>query len=247
MASGAADERLLPEVTRSLMRVLLVDTGVRARIFARSGDLLADSFVLTGPGGQVQVVELPPPANPIIRALERLYDRVVNWLPGRGNLALYQEDARQRADDYEEVIAALQGDSPGMVRGDRDGRLVLTVAVPIQRYRQVLGALMLSKGGDDVERAVRDRRQDILFVFAVAFGVTILLSVYMAGTIARPIHRLAEGAELVRYGQGRQFEIPDFTKRGDEVGDLSGSLRDMTQALWARLDAIEGFACRCGA
>jgi len=46
----------------------------------------------------------------------------------------------------------------------------------------------------------------------------------------------------VRSGKGRQYELPDFTRRGDEIGDLSDSLRAMTEALWHRLDAIEAFA-----
>ena len=82
----------------------------------------------------------------------------------------------------------------------------------------------------------------MLIVFAIALAVTVLLSFYLAGTIARPIRRLAAAAKLVRYGQGRRFEIPDFGRRRDEIGDLSRALRDMTQALWDRLDAIEGFA-----
>src|SRR3546814_6382223 len=40
VATQVGDERLLPEVTRNRMRVLLVDTGVRARIFASSGEIL---------------------------------------------------------------------------------------------------------------------------------------------------------------------------------------------------------------
>jgi two-component system sensor histidine kinase ChvG len=36
--------------------------------------------------------------------------------------------------------------------------------------------------------------------------------------------------------------IPDFSARGDEIGDLSGALREMTSALWQRMDAIERFA-----
>src|SRR3546814_4267342 len=60
--------------------------------------------------------------------------------------------------------------------------------------------------------------------------------------IARPIRRLARAADQVRSGKGRQFELPDFSRRGDEIGDLSDSLRAMTDALWARLDAIEAFA-----
>jgi two-component system sensor histidine kinase ChvG len=37
-------------------------------------------------------------------------------------------------------------------------------------------------------------------------------------------------------------EIPDFTKRRDEIGHLSGALRDMTDALYSRIEAIESFA-----
>ena len=237
------DERLLPEMARHLMRVLLLDAGVRARIFARSGDMVADSFMLIGPGGQVQVMELPPPGDgSILGILERLYEGAVNWLPFSGELPAYHETRVQKAADYSEVERALLGESWGMVRNDPRGRLVLTVAVPVQRYRQVLGALLLSKDGSDVEAAVRDRRLDILVVFGVALAVMILLSIYLAGTIARPVRRLALAADQVRYGKGRQYEIPDFTRRRDEVGDLSGALRDMTEALWARLDAIEGFA-----
>jgi len=242
VATQVGDERLLPEVTRNLMRVLLVDTGVRARIFSRSGEILADSFVLGGPGGQVQIQSLPPEGDRGFDLLRRLLDLATKWVPGKDKFPLYSEAREQKAQDYSEVMGALAGQSPGMVRVDRQGRLVLSVAVPVQRYRQVLGALMLSKDGVDVNAAVDDRRRDILIVCGVAFGVTVLLSFYLAGTIARPIRRLALAADRVRYGKGRQFEIPDFTRRGDEIGDLSDSLRAMTDALWARLDAIEAFA-----
>jgi len=242
VATQVGDERLLPEVTRNLMRVLLVDTGVRARIFARSGEILADSFVLGGPGDQVQIKALPPERESGLGLLRRLLNVIILWLPGEDNFPLYREARVQRAADYDEVTGALAGQSPGMVRLDRQGRLVLSVAVPVQRYRQVLGALMLSKDGAVVDAAVDDRRRDILIVCGVAFAVTVLLSFYLAGTIARPIRRLAQAADQVRSAKGRQFEIPDFSRRGDEIGDLSDSLRAMTDALWARLDAIEAFA-----
>ncbi|MPZ11567.1 MAG: HAMP domain-containing protein [Kiloniellaceae bacterium] len=242
VATQVGDERLLPEVTRNLMRVLLVDTGVRARIFARSGEILADSFVLGSPGGQVQVKALPPEREGGLGLLRRLLNVAARWLPGKDDFPIYRERQEQNADDYLEVTGALGGQSPGMVRLDRQGRLVLSVAVPVQRYRQVLGALMLSKDGAVVDAAVDDRRRDILIVCGVALAVTVLLSLYLAGTIARPIRRLAQAADQVRSAKGRQFEIPDFGRRGDEIGDLSDSLRAMTDALWARLDAIEAFA-----
>ncbi len=242
VATQVGDEQLLPEVTRNLMRVLLVDTGVRARIFARTGDLLADSFVLGGPGGKVQVVALPPEEKGGLSLLGRLYEAVLKWVPGEDDFPLYREEPVQQALHYAEVGGALAGESPGMVRVDRQGRLVLSIAVPVQRYRQILGALMLSKDGADIDAAVDDRRRDILIVCGLALAVTVLLSFYLAGTIARPIRRLAQAADRVRFGKGRQFEIPDFRRRGDEVGDLSDALRSMTEALWNRMDAIEAFA-----
>jgi two-component system sensor histidine kinase ChvG len=41
---------------------------------------------------------------------------------------------------------------------------------------------------------------------------------------------------------GAQPVIPDMSRRGDEIGELSGALKEMTEALWQRLDAIERFA-----
>ena len=38
------------------------------------------------------------------------------------------------------------------------------------------------------------------------------------------------------------MEIPDFTRRRDEIGHLSGTLRDITNALYSRIEAIESFA-----
>jgi two-component system sensor histidine kinase ChvG len=39
-----------------------------------------------------------------------------------------------------------------------------------------------------------------------------------------------------------RVEIPDLSHRRDEIGHLSGSLRDMTDALYNRIEAIESFA-----
>ena len=46
----------------------------------------------------------------------------------------------------------------------------------------------------------------------------------------------------MRHSVKARAEIPDFTDRTDEIGHLSGALRDMTQALYRRIDAIESFA-----
>jgi two-component system sensor histidine kinase ChvG len=46
----------------------------------------------------------------------------------------------------------------------------------------------------------------------------------------------------VRRGVKSREEIPDFSERQDEIGNLSVALREMTNALYARIEAIESFA-----
>jgi two-component system sensor histidine kinase ChvG len=65
---------------------------------------------------------------------------------------------------------------------------------------------------------------------------------YLSGTIADPMRRLAEAADRVRRGRGGRETLPDISDRNDEIGDLSQSLSAMTRALYDRIDAIERFA-----
>ena len=237
-------EVLLPDLARQMMRRLVEPTRTRARLFGKTGRIVADSRVLRGPGDAVQVLELaePEPRDPIARWFEQAYDWVVGRLPQRTNYPVYHESALPKAADYREVEEALRGETASAVRRDPAlGGLVFSVAVPVQRYKEVLGAVMLSTGSGEIEDELRNVRLELLRIFGVALLVTVLLSLYLAGTIARPIRRLAAAAERAR-GRGARVEIPDFTRRGDEIGDLSGSLREMTDALWQRMSAIERFA-----
>jgi len=246
-ADSVAGHQVLKETVRQMVRRLVETTDTRARMFDVAGRLVADSRLLVGSGGLVQIEDLPPPVSGdtmgrALNAVLDVYDRITDRLPGRNDMPPYQEARVQRAEHYAEVVHALAGEKAGAVRSAGQAGMVLSVAVPVQRYKQVLGALMLSTGSHDLDAALRDVQIDILQVFAVALAVTVLLSVYLAGTIARPLRRLAAAAERVRRGHHRQHTIPGFAGRSDEIGDLAGALNDMTEALWQRLDAIERFA-----
>lgn len=236
--------RFDPPIVRTILRRVVAETHARARLFAPTGELLVDSQTL-GPGAIVRLEELPPPrtGNPVVERLLRAFDWVVNWVPRRENLEPYREAADQVADDYPEVMHALGGVSAGAVRSDSRGGMVLTAAVPVQYYRKIAGALLLSSDGRSVERGLRSVREDILKIFAVSLTITILLSFYLARTIARPIRRLAAAAERIRSGTTGRQPRPEFSVvRHDEIGELAMTLRDMTDALWQRMDAIERFA-----
>lgn len=247
LGEGAVDERhatfrLDPQMAREMMRRLVKPTKARARLFDDHGRLIADTNVLDGPGGLVQVSRLPPPVSSVFERLtDVIYDRVIGAFPWRGSFPRYVEPTTDNADSFPDAQRALLGDvaSSVMIRGQG---LILEVAVPVQHYRKVLGAVQLSMGSHGIEAAIRAMRIEFIKVFAFALGVSVLLSIYLAGTIARPIRRLATAADSVRRRPAREAAIPDLTGRGDEIGDLSGALREMTAALWQRVGAIERFA-----
>ena len=235
-------EVLLPDLARQMMRRLVEPTRTRARLFDKAGRLVADSRLLRGAGGAVQVAELPAAEYKglLMRLADGAYDWIANLLPGRHKYPEYREG--QTAQDYREAVQALHGDSGSAVQSDPEtGGLVISVAVPLQRYKQVLGAVMVSTSNREIEEELRTVRLELLRIFGVTLLVTVLLSLYLASTIARPIRRLAMAAQRAR-GRGVRIDIPDVTGRNDEIGELAGSLREMTDALWQRMSAIESFA-----
>ncbi|MEX0695385.1 MAG: stimulus-sensing domain-containing protein [Rhodospirillales bacterium] len=235
---------LVSDVAYQITRRLVEITETRARLFRADGTMIVDSRRLGGAGGTVQIEILRPPEADfdLLDFMLNKYDDLARALSGEDPLPKYRENALQTAGDFAETRAALIGDSAVAARRFGHDDLMLSAAVPVQRYKQVLGAIMLSRDGQHVRSALHDVRLDILKVVAVALSITIALSLYLAGTIARPIRRLAIAAERIRHDRGRKETIPLLTERRDEIGDLAISLKEMTEALWLRMDAIERFA-----
>ena len=233
------------ETARKVVRRLVRPTRVRARLFARNGVLIADSRALLRPGGAIRQEALPPPegSSRVLRALNEVYDWFFFLLSqGRDRAAVYREKPYESAADYEEVRLALGGDEASMVRVSERGRLILSFAIPVQHYKNVYGGLMLSISSAEIDRSVREVRQDIVLVFGIVFILSLLLSLYLARAISQPINRLAAAADRMRRLRSRSVEIPTFSDRRDEIGDLSAALNDLTTELFDRMDAIERFA-----
>jgi two-component system sensor histidine kinase ChvG len=229
-----------PERVAPLLQRLVSPTKTRARIYDRDGVLLVDSRNLFG-RGDVLRFDLPAPTAEKPGLFRRAFIAVRMWF-GRGDLPRYQELGADNGRGYSEIAQALNGQNASMVRVNDRGDVIVSVAVPVQRFRAVHGALMLSTQGADIDDMVEAERLAILKVFLVAAGVMVVLSILLAGTIAEPVRRLADAAESVRRRIRSRVEIPDFTRRHDEIGHLSGTLRDMTNALYSRIEAIESFA-----
>jgi len=230
-----------PERVAPLMRNLITPTRTRARIYDQGGLLILDSENIYARGEVLRQMSETEPAPEPGSFLAEWWNNLVSWMPG-DSFPLYQEYTADEGRRYPEVNSALSGAPADMVRVDADGQLVVSVAVPIQRLRAIVGSLLLSTAPGDIDAIVAQERWSILRIAMIATAVQIGLSLLLAGTIAGPVRRLSEAAERVQTAGNARAEIPDMTDRPDEIGHLSGALRSMTDALYNRIEAIERFA-----
>ncbi len=230
-----------PEQIAPVVRQLIKPTLTRARIYDSDGGLILDSRHLYA-GGQIKQFSLPPVSGKTRRIgwVETIGDFLNKLLQSHSN-PIYQElDGSGK--QYEEVQSALTGAPRHVVRQTEVGKLTISVAIPVQRFRAVLGVLLLSTEGDDIDRIVREERIAILRIFLVASIVILVLSALLASTVATPLRKLSEAAIRVKRGVKSRVEIPDFSNRHDEIGNLSTSISEMTNSLYQRIEAIESFA-----
>jgi two-component system sensor histidine kinase ChvG len=239
-STAALDFPINPEHVAPLLRRIVTPTNTRARVYDRDGALLLDTRTLYM-RGEILRFDLEPVQVQAPNWFQRRWRRLRLWLV-RGELPVYQELGPASGKGYQEVAQAIGGQDGNLVRVTDQGQVIVTVAVPIQRFRAVLGALLLSTQPGEIDAAVESERFVIVKVFLVASAVMIVLSIFLAGTIGGPLRRLADAAEGVRRRIRARVEIPDMTDRTDEIGHLSGAIREMTGALYARIEGIERFA-----
>jgi len=229
-----------PEQSAPLLRSMVEPTGARARVYDREGNLLVDSQGFYA-RGQIMRFDLPP----IETEEAGLFERFWAWIQAQfrsQQLPLYEDVGAENGKVYDEVNMALDGMSTPIVRVDEHGETVVSVGVPVQRLQNVVGALMLSTRGGDIDEIIANERATIMWMASGVTLVTLVLSLALAVTISRPMHRLARAAEHVRRNVKKKRRIPDYSHRRDEIGDLSRALNDMTAAIYRRMEAIETFA-----
>jgi two-component system, OmpR family, sensor histidine kinase ChvG len=239
-AATDVDDRKATE----LLNLLVGPTGMRARIFGRDGATVQDTrFILQR--NQVQSRALPPPGQPdFVGETERWFNRqVYSIMPGDEPPPFIDDEPRPNGRVFEEVKGVLDTGEPGSGRRiNAEGNLIVSVAVPIKRLQYVMGVLMLSTEAGDIDDALRQEWTQLLLGGFIAMVVLAGASWFLLTRITEPLRRLAQGADAVRRGGRLVDAIPNMGHRSDEIGDLSVSLRSMTAALYARMDAIEQFA-----
>lgn len=239
----ANEETRSLDVTKAepLMRQLIAPTHLRARLYDKKGVLLADSRYLLA-RNVVETSELPPLDwwSQTKEWFIRLYDTVMGVRPFAKLAPYFEGGSNGRI--YSEVNQALLGTPSTAERVDEQNKLVLSVAVPVQRFKTVYGVLMVTTEGGDIDDVLREERATLIEVFAVALAVMLISSLYLSGAIAKPVRDLSQAADRVRGGRAGRETIPTLEERHDEIGDLAQSFSGMTRALYNRIDAIESFA-----
>lgn len=227
-----------PVQAQTVLTALATPGGPRVRVYDNGGVLLLDSDNLRF--RRIEQYSLPPIGEEA-GLFERMWTSVTAWFR-RSDLPIYRELGITQGRLYPEVASALAGQRDTITRVTERGELIVSVAVPIRYYQSIQGSLLLTSVPGEIDTIMREERTAILRVFAVAAAVSVLLSFVLAGTIATPLRRLAAAADTVRQGVRSRPQIPDFSRRRDEIGNLSQALRDMTSSLYNRIDAIERFA-----
>lgn len=210
----------------------------RIRIFNAQGALVADSGEQT-----INADEKAQDGNLYtIRVLKRMARFIIKLLPQRRTLPQYPTIDSTQANDYPDVQAALQGQFSLSAWNDTEDQIFLSGAAPLQKNGYNAGAVLLTRTARDIGKDIGDVWINILGAFVLTLIITVLLSIYLSGVIASPLRKLARAAEGVRKGKISLQDLPDFSHRNDEIGELSFAFREMTNALSNRMDSIERFA-----
>ena len=216
----------------------------RLRLYARNGNLVLDSAHMDR-STRVISKSLPPmhDSQAMPGFLQAIWQSLTGWL--RSPAPLLSEINAADGRRLSEVASALRGRPASLQRQSEEGGDILTVAVPVQGYRAIIGALMLSTRPGEIDALLFEERRLVVQLSAIALLVNVMTSLFLAATMIVPVRRLA--AAMRGFGDRSPTvpeldEIPDYQNRQDEIGELSAALRDMTARLVARISTIDRFA-----
>lgn len=233
-----------PERVAPVLKKLVQPTNTRARIYTDDGELILDSAYLES---QVSISRrvLAPPGSTDPAAdysvIESLWNGILNWFSPK-DLPVYKDIGGANGNAYPELKRALAGETEPLLLVNERGQHMVSVAIPIQRMTRIIGVLLISTQGSEIDTLLRKERQSITWVAVIAALAVMALSGLLAATISLPLHRLSQGADRVGANLGSRETLPNYTHRADEIGMLSGTLREMTNNLYQRIERSERFA-----
>ena len=229
----------LPSVSEKQRLAMLANLGLqsdsRMRVYGPDGRLMLDSWQVAGP----TYVLRDPATQKWTKDVARALDRGFNALVGEKNPDDFVEPAVDNAQAWKEVMDSRRlGKSQTEIRLAPELTPVFSAAAPVADG----STLLVTDNNRDFTRRVRRQRGSLLIALGGVAVLSILLSLFLARTIVRPLRRIAVAAHQVRLGRAREVNVPRLPSRTDEIGLLARSISDMSQSLRHRIDNIEAFA-----
>ena len=125
------------------------------------------------------------------------FNQLADLISNRQPVPVMNLRGLRHADGLYDVRAALSGDTVRNMWRNPRGQLVLAVSLPIQNLRVVRGALLMTSTGGNIEREIANAMGVCAAIYGI-LTVTILLGLYLARSITRPIVFLAASADRLR-------------------------------------------------
>jgi two-component system sensor histidine kinase ChvG len=224
-----------------ILRSLTEKTKTRGYIYTADGSWLADTSRIYQ-GGKLTRIQPPTRRSDDVSSIYQFWLSAERMMRGE-SLPKLNEGNLQSGKSVPEIKGALEQGSESLLARENDvGETILSLATPIEKGGKVLGALLLLTVDGEIDATLAEERASVIRIWLLVLAVTTGGSIILAGTIAGPMHRLAQAAESVRKNIKTRAILPDYSHRSDEIGHLANALQEMTSTLYSRLEAIESFA-----
>lgn len=208
----------------------------RIRIYDAQGTKKLDSFILAEPTYRL----IDPETEPWRKDAARFLDKSVEYIVFSQPVEQYGEPRPDKLVNWPDLkLSNSQAMPSSMVQYAQDRTPMIIAAAKTENSNETI---ISTSNARDITRIVRAERASVVLVMLAAVIVSVLLSLFLARTIVRPVRKLARAAVRVRMGREPELTIPKMPRRRDEIGQLARALSDMSGALRHRIDATEAFA-----
>jgi two-component system, OmpR family, sensor histidine kinase ChvG len=234
---AALELSIHPEDVTPILRKLIQPTNTRARVYARDGTLIVDTA-----RSLAQWTALRHEPNDKRKPQTQNVWTMLTRYFFKEPIPVYQEIGSGNGLAYKEVRVALQGEERSMLLLNKKGEQIVSMALPIRRFKNVQGVLLLSTLPGQIDKILREERTVILVLATIALLASVVTSLLLARTVAGPMRRLSAAADQVSRNIAAPQQLPELADRTDEVGQMAGAFQAMTAALYKRIEASEKFA-----
>ncbi|MEI9902111.1 MAG: stimulus-sensing domain-containing protein [Hyphomicrobium sp.] len=194
-----------PEEVTPILRKLIQPTNTRARIYARDGTLIVDTAQTLAKWSAMR--NEPRVSDRESPATQNVWTRLTRYL-FKEPIPVYQEIGTGNGMAYKEIQAALNGEEKNMLLLNKKGEQIVSFALPIRRFGEVQGVLLLSTRPGQIDKILKEERIVILILAAIALLASVVTSLLLARTVAGPIRRLSAAAERVSENIEARTQLP---------------------------------------